>query len=463
MMDTIYVKPKGVTYRYGTAGFRMNAQDMLPVSFRTGLLAARLADRAKAAVGVMITASHNPIQDNGIKLVPPGGDLPPEKWEAEAETLANQESVDLSPCIDVVVLVARDTRPSGVGLVEAIKAAGRMVNCTVIDLGLCTTPQFHYQVMQYNRKGDLSYEDWLSGAVEKPFDIELVLDCANGVGWNTASRFIQRLIPRITFINCDNVDRLNEKCGADYIKTNKRFDCKGSALHASLDGDADRIVFYYQGNDRFNLLDGDKIAALLALYFSRHNNVRLGVVQTAYANGASTEYIKSLNVPVLCTATGVKHLHRMAHHHFDIGIYFEANGHGTVLFSDAGKTLFPTEYQMTNQCVGDALSDLLLVLHVLREMGMSKEQWQGLYEDRPNCLAKTKAPRYLFETTDAERRLTKPKELQEYIDQIVGSEERAFVRPSGTEDVVRVYAEAKTQERANQIATLIINQINHLI
>lgn len=57
------------------------------------------------------------------------------------------------------------------------------------------------------------------------------------------------------------------------------------------------------------------------------------VVQTAYANGSSTQYLQSHDIPVVCVSTGVKHLHKRAHD-YDVGVYFEANGHGTVLFSD---------------------------------------------------------------------------------------------------------------------------------
>ena len=61
-------------------------------------------------------------------------------------------------------------------------------------------------------------------------------------------------------------------------------------------------------------------------------NVQVGIVQTAYANGASTKYIQEqLRLETMVTPTGVKHLHAAAEH-FDIGIYFEANGHGTILF-----------------------------------------------------------------------------------------------------------------------------------
>jgi hypothetical protein len=93
------------------------------------------------------------------------------------------------------------------------------------------------------------------------------------------------------------------------------------------------------------LLDGDKIAALAAVFLRRllasippaliSPPLRIGVVQTAYANGASTDYIsRELGLEVACTATGVKHLHHVAKG-FDVGIYFESNGHGTVLFDPA--------------------------------------------------------------------------------------------------------------------------------
>jgi phosphoacetylglucosamine mutase len=117
-----------------------------------------------------------------------------------------------------------------------------------------------------------------------------------------------------------------------------------------LDGDADRLVFFRMSSpsdSRVDLVDGDKILSLFALFIREQLDIinkndgqankllpaRLGVVQTAYANGASTEFLKRLGLEVALTLTGVKYLHKKALE-YDIGIYFEANGHGTVLFSD---------------------------------------------------------------------------------------------------------------------------------
>jgi phosphoacetylglucosamine mutase len=90
----------------------------------------------------------------------------------------------------------------------------------------------------------------------------------------------------------------------------------------------------------FRLLDGDRIATLVAAFFGDlvrtsglSDQIKIGVVQTAYANGAATDYVeKNLRLPVTCTPTGVKYLHHAAQK-LDIGVYFEANGHGTAIFS----------------------------------------------------------------------------------------------------------------------------------
>lgn len=173
-------------------------------------------------------------------------------------------------------------------------------------------------------------------------------------------------------------------------------------------------------------------------------------------------------MPVKCVPTGVKHLHHAAEHH-DIGVYFEANGHGTVLFSrDTLETLkthepnTPAQHtalthlinltNLINQTVGDALSDMLLVEVVLTHKSYSGVEWNSLYTDLPSRLVKVVVnDRLAFKTEDAERRLVSPYGLQARIDDLVGKFEggRAFVRPSGTEDVVRVYAEAALRSQAD--------------
>uniref|UniRef100_A0A8C7R4X7 Phosphoglucomutase 3 n=1 Tax=Oncorhynchus mykiss TaxID=8022 RepID=A0A8C7R4X7_ONCMY len=238
----------------------------------------------------------------------------------------------------------------------------------------------------------------------------------------------------------------------------------------SYDGDADRIVYYYC----------DSIATLISTYLKElltqaGLDLQIAVVQTAYANGISTRYLEdTMKVIVRCTKTGVKHLHHAAQE-FDIGVYFEANAHGTVLFSKEAEEniqqlardsntnderenaalLLQNTVNLLNQTVGDAISDMLLIEAVLTIRGMTVQQWDAIYTDLPNRQLKVKvADRRVIDTTDAERRTVSPAGLQEAIDSLVHKhrQARSFVRPSGTEDVVRVYAEADTQESADALA-----------
>ena len=117
---------------------------------------------------------------------------------------------------------------------------------------------------------------------------------------------------------------------------------------------------------------------------------------------------------------------------------------------------------MVNQTVGDALSDMLLVLVILAARAWDAHAWDACYSDLPNRLAKvTVRDRTVFRTTDAERRLTSPAPLQAKMDELVHAvpSGRAFVRPSGTEDCVRMYAEAATTADAERL----VRQVSELV
>ena len=158
---------------------------------------------------------------------------------------------------------------------------------------------------------------------------------------------------------------------------------------------------------------------------------------------------------------------------FDVGVYFEANGHGTVVFSQQALKAFSTKTpespaqaaaletlqalsDLINQTVGDALSDLLLVETILAHKSWTPREWDLTYTDLPNRLVRVEVGnRNIFKTTDAERRLVEPVGAQEQLDSLVKKfkEGRAFARASGTEDAVRVYAEAATRSEADDLAS----------
>ena len=362
----------------------------------------------------------------------------------------------------------------------------------------------------------------------------LHLDCAHGVGYGAARKLaaaVAAAAPAAAArfgptLHCGSeagadpavVDaNLNNKCGADFVQKEKACPPAVAAAgawaaaaaaaasasadqvrFASLDGDADRLVYYHSDEaGALKLVDGDRLAAALCQYLQSlltlsnaanaagngngDGALRLGVVQTAYANSASSRFVESLGGwERVVTCTGVKYLHAAALD-FDVGVYFEANGHGTVHLSpkalqyianagaDAalsaalapeGKAALAALCalpRVINPYIGDALSCLLLLELAQEALGGSGNgliAWSAMYTDLASKMDKVVVPdRRVVTTTNAEQTCVTPAGLQAAVDAAVApvASGRAFVRPSGTEDIVRVFAEAESQEQADAL------------
>ncbi|OAD57515.1 Phosphoacetylglucosamine mutase [Eufriesea mexicana] len=495
ILNDKYVKKYNGNIQYGTAGFRTKADVLGHVLYRMGLLAVLRSKVKNAAVGLMITASHNWEVDNGVKLIDPAGEMLEAAWEHIATNLANvddsnlvstikhiikEQNVDMS--IDARVITGRDTRESSHALLDAATTGIIALNGIVQNFGIVTTPQLHYLVVCINTNGSYGeptlhgYYVKLSEAFKRlrhktnngQYTAELSLDAANGVGGIVMKKLQDYLGTTIT-VNMynDGNGELNYMCGADYVKVQQvppvNFPNKPNVRCASVDGDADRIIYFYlDEKDKFHLLDGDRVAALIAEYFKEllqesRLSFQLGLVQTAYANGGSTDYLSNILVKA---------------QEFDIGIYFEANGHGTVLFKEtvieaikntvrnpelsanekAAVSKLVNIIDVINQTVGDAFSIMLLVETILHEKGWNIIEWERMYKDLPNKQLKVKVhDKSVIKTTNAERQCISPEGLQDKIDELVSqyNKGRSFVRPSGTEDIVRIYAECENVDDVN--------------
>jgi phosphoacetylglucosamine mutase len=510
--------------------------------------------------------------------------------QAVLEDILASEGIPAASLASARVYFARDTRPHSPRLAAAVRAGAECVGASVVDCGLLTTPQLHHIVRVENSalvlpeplrassscggdyRGEGGYYRMLrdgyvgvlsgggAGEATGPAGPRgaLILDCANGVGGLKAPEVVAALTPSLFSVELRNTGAteaeaalLNEGVGAEHAQKERLPPSNFSAAKdagrrcASLDGDADRVVYHYfkgeeeggegaaaaaaaaaSSSSTWRLLDGDKIACLGASFVGellaalgvtvtgtathaahgaadhhahpasaavapasgsslRSSPVSVGIVQTAYANGASTGYVSgTLRLPSVLAKTGVKFVHAEAAA-YDVGVYFEANGHGTVLFHAdfvarivAALSAPPAEVEaaygaagavalrrlfwltlLVNQAIGDALSDVLLVEAVLALRGWGVADWDAIYADLPSRQAKLAVrDRTAVTVTADETRVVAPSPLQDAVDALVAAapKGRAFIRPSGTEDVLRVYAEAETQDQADALCKAVV-------
>ncbi|EJW03125.1 hypothetical protein EDEG_02496 [Edhazardia aedis USNM 41457] len=302
---------------------------------------------------------------------------------------------------------------------------------------------------------------------------------------------------------------LNLKCGADYIVTNNRppqnLNISLSDVHrcVSFDGDADRLV-YFITDPCFLVINGDRMNVFLVDIFyhllyklnllPRNDKLKsreiiigdentkngdyidkrifipkFGAVFSHYSNSAAINAIRK-KTDVVVANTGVKNFIREARK-FDIGVYFEPNGHGSVYFSEnfknflqssiIGQTLCGEEFQcaqtllalsnLFDPCVGDAIANFLALESLFDEN--TWEKMIKMYTELPTKLTTVKIlNKHCIETED-EIKVKNPVQLGNKIDELCKKYNgRAFVRPSGTEDLVRVFSECETKENCDKLS-----------
>jgi phosphoglucosamine mutase len=343
-----------------------------------------------ADVGVMLSASHNPMPDNGVKLFARGGNKLPDDLEAEIEAEMD----------------AGWTKPRPVGA-----AVGRV---TAADDG----------AEQYVRHLLASSPTSLEG-------IKLVVDCANGAASTVASDLYRRAGAEVVTIaaNPDGLN-INDGVGSTHIESLATYVVEHDAdLGIAHDGDADRCLAV---DATGTVVDGDQILALCARHLKDQGQLKDDtVVATVMSNLGFHHAMRDAGIEVLTTAVGDRYvLEALTEKGLSLG--GEQSGH--VIFTDAATT-------------GDGLLTALRLMACMASSGRSLAELASIVQRLPQVLVNVKVSDKATVAASAEVQAAVGKAAAE-----LGDNGRILLRPSGTEQLVRVMVEAGTQDQADQIA-----------
>jgi phosphoacetylglucosamine mutase len=481
---------------YGTSGFRMDSSIMISyiplISIGIKFLFEEMEKDNKnednIILGLCFTASHNPPNDNGIKIVDRNGMMLEEKYERLLERVINGDTLEKKICSGKkrkILLIAKDTRTSGIYLKEILTKNLKNIKC--FDIGTMTTPQFHNTVLYFSRMVNLGfsleesidfskkyYTDMINNLIrDLKIDIsDIIVDCSNGVGYivmkNIAHKYPE-IIHNLMNTSIGEHNKLNVCCGSDFLMTKKKmnYNPPNGKLNASLDGDADRMILWgIDENNKFLLIDGDyQMAFIFKLIIKfleneKDNIITVGVIHTDYANGGlidmvdNTETSNNIIVTRKSVPVGIKNLIQEAKK-YDISVYFEQNGHGSVIINnDYGIKKIKIMSRIFSKIIGDGIHNLLGIVYLLKESGYHWTNIYNLFNRRESILKKIDWIEATTFTTDGQMvRLVDPFKIDKNIMDLLNSYEflgcRVFLRPSGTEPCLRLYAENDSHNSKN--------------
>ncbi|MBW8308414.1 MAG: phosphoglucosamine mutase [Candidatus Paracaedibacteraceae bacterium] len=377
-----------------TSGFAAMGVDVALLGPLPTPAVANLTRALRADLGVMISASHNPYHDNGIKF-----------FNSEGNKLTDAEEVALENLILEGTFNLAD--PYHVGKVRRVDdAMGRYVEYA---------------------KATLPRSMRLDG-------LKIVIDCAHGAAYKVAPQVLWELGADVISIGVspDGMN-INAACGATSTALLKESVIKHQAhLGIALDGDADRLIMV---DENGNVINGDAIMALIATSWHQHDLLKgNGVVATQMSNLGLERYLNSLGLDLIRTAVGDRYvIEGMQSRGCNVG--GEQSGH--MILSDYCTT-------------GDGLVAALQVLRVLTERN------QKLSEiGRPFI----PVPQFMRNVRVQSKAIMSHEEIQEALHKAEGELKRVggrlLVRPSGTEPLVRVMAEADDEQAINNIVQAI--------
>ena len=367
--------------------------------YRVGVLPtpaiAHLVAESGADLGVMLSASHNAMPDNGIKFFAKGGGKLDDTLEAAIEAKLKEPW----------------ERPIGADV-------GRVI------LDESAQERYIYHLLS-------SLSTPLTG-------LKIVVDCANGASSRVAPKTYIRAGAHVTAIHASPTGlNINENCGSTHMESLiAKVAEVGADLGIAHDGDADRcLAVDHEGN----LIDGDFIMAILAASWKEQGRLKKdSVVGTVMSNLGFMKAMESLGISVPTTAVGDRYvLERMISEDFVLG--GEQSGH--VIMRDFANT-------------GDGILTALQLMQVVISSGKSLKELSGIMKRFPQSLINVKGVKK--EQLATSEKISKEIAIHE---EALGGSGRILVRPSGTEALVRVMVEAESNEQAERIASEIASLV----
>jgi phosphoglucosamine mutase len=340
---------------------------------------AMLTKKMKANMGIMITASHNPYYDNGLKLFGPDGLKLSDKIEKKIESLIDSKTV------------RHLSDPRILGRVKRLEDGNDK----------------YLTILRNNFPRNFS----LKG-------VKIVIDCANGAGYKSAPKIFNDLGAKVILLGADPDGlNINYKCGSTHPEVIKKYVKKYKAdIGIALDGDADRVIMC---DEKSKIIDGDQIIAMIAKRWKRKKILRGGVVGTLMSNYGLEKFFLNEKIKFFRSNVGDRYVKEMMKkNNFNLG--GEQSGH--IILGKFATT-------------GDGLLVALEVLFALRK-GKSASEMFRVYDSVPQKLLNIRVKDKKIINNP------KCKKAIKLANNLIKNKGRLLVRPSGTEPKIRIMCES---------------------
>ena len=362
---------------------------------------AYLTRSARATAGVVISASHNPFYDNGIKFFSGDGFKLNDEFELQIEAMLKEDMVTVDP--------------------QELGKASRMISAAERYIEHC--------------KAEINPSTNFKG-------LKVALDCANGASYQVAPKVFKELGASISIMhNLPNGFNINDQCGSTHISDLQKFVIEEKCdLGIAFDGDADRVLMVDHDG---NVIDGDQLLYVLASTAKIQDKLAGGVVGTLMTNLGLEKRLTELDVPFVRANVGDRYvLKEMQNHQWNYG--GESSGH--IICLDKSTT-------------GDGLLSALLVVEAVLDRQQTLSEIVAEYAVYPQRMINVKLSGKQHHSAQQICNSDDVKMIVNRTVQAIGDSGRVLLRPSGTEPLIRVMVEGEEEKMVNQYCESLADEV----